>query len=138
VGILGPQDYRTFVQPHSQRVIAEVKAAVSVPVIHFGTDTGGILLDIAAAGGDVIGVDWRMDLGAARRLLGPGCPVQGNLDPMLLQGPEDLLRARVRDTVNSGTAYPGYIFNLGHGIHKSTPPEHVAALVDEVHAFKVP
>lgn len=133
VGMLGPDDYREFVQPYSRYIIETIKAKVEQPVIHFGTDTTGILRDIAAAGGDVIGVDWRVNLSEARQMIGLDRPVQGNMDPMLLQADEERLRARVRETVAQGNIAPGYIFNLGHGIHKTTPPENVAILVDEVH-----
>src|SRR4029077_8475482 len=95
VGCLAPEDYREYVQPHSRRVL-ELARAAGVPVIHFATDTAGFLEDFAAAGGDVIGVDWRLPLDAAWRRIGDGRAIQGNLDPATLRAPRATLEARVR------------------------------------------
>ena len=131
VGTLSPSDYRHFVEPYSRRAIRALPAGV--PVIHFGVGAGGLLEAMKAAGGDVIGLDWRVDLGAAWARLGPDVAVQGNLDPaVLLAGPEPIRRA-ARAILESAAGRPGHVFNLGHGLHKETPVEHVRALVDMVH-----
>jgi uroporphyrinogen decarboxylase len=131
VGTLSPSDYRQLVEPHSRRAIRALRPGV--PVTHFGVGTGGLLERMKAAGGDVIGLDWRVDLGAAWERLGPDIAVQGNLDPaVLLAGPEAIRRA-AREILQAAAGRPGHVFNLGHGIHKETPVDHVRALVDMVH-----
>lgn len=132
VGSLSPADYREFVLPHSRSAIETARRA-GVPIIHFGTDTGGMLELICAAGGDVIGVDWRIELGTAWKRLGDGVGVQGNLDPAALLAPCDALRQRARRVLDEAGGRPGHIFNLGHGIHQDTPVDHVRKLVDFVH-----
>jgi len=132
VGCLAPEDYRAYVQPHSRRALA-LAAGPGVPVIHFGTDTGGFLEDFAAAGGDVIGVDWRIPLDAAWERIGPRQAIQGNLDPATLLAPRATLDARVRDILSRAGRRPGHIFNLGHGVLPETPVEALQAVVDLVH-----
>ncbi len=134
VGTLGPDDYKRFVQPHMRRLFAGLPA--DVPAIHFGTDTGTLLELQRDAGGDVIGLDWRVDLAAAWDRLGPDVADQGNLDPAVLFAPEDEVRSRVRRVLDLAAGRPGHIFNLGHGILPGTPVENVLALVDEVHAHR--
>ncbi len=131
VGSLGPDDYRRFVLPHTRNVIAAVRPAV--PVIHFGTVTGNLLELMREAGGDVIGLDWRVDLGEAWARLGDGVAVQGNLDPIALFAEIPEIRRRARAILDSAGGRPGHIFNLGHGILPQTPVDHVIALVDAVH-----
>ena len=131
-GCLAPEDYRAYVQPHSRRALA-LAAGPGVPVIHFGTDTGGFLEDFAAAGGDVIGVDWRIPLDAAWERIGPRQAIQGNLDPATLLAPRATLDARVRDILSRAGRRPGHIFNLGHGVLPETPVEALQAVVDLVH-----
>jgi uroporphyrinogen decarboxylase len=104
-----------------------------VPIIHFGVGAGGLLPLMKAAGGDVIGLDWRVDLGSTWAQLGHDVAVQGNLDPAVLLGSVDEIRQAARQILDGAAGRPGHIFNLGHGIHKETPVEHVAALVDIVH-----
>ena len=133
VGVLGPADYREFVLPYSRRVISMAQAA-GVPVIHFSTGTGGMLECVKEAGGDVIGVDWRVDLRSARSRLGQGVAIQGNLDPMALLAPLPQLRQRAAEVLRQADGHPGHIFNLGHGVLPATPIEHVEALVDFVHS----
>jgi len=132
-GALSPSDYRRHVLPYSRRAI-EIARTAGVPVIHFGTGTAGLLVAMHAAGADVLGVDWRIDLDAARRLLGDGVPLQGNLDPVALLAPWERLRERVDDVVAQAGGRPGHVFNLGHGILPETPPDNVRRLVDHVHA----
>jgi uroporphyrinogen decarboxylase len=131
VGALAPDDYREFALPYTQAVIRAL--APGVPVIHFGTGTAGLLPLMREAGGDVLGVDWRVDLDAAWRAVGHDVGVQGNLDPVALLSPPASFRERVRAILARAGGRPGHIFNLGHGILESTPVDHVKALVDMVH-----
>ncbi len=131
VGILSPDDYREFVQPYSCRVIESVGSVV--PVIHFGTDTATLLGDMRDAGGDVIGVDWRMDLADAWDILGPDVGVQGNMDPVILYAPPPVIEERVAGVLRSAAGRPGHIFNLGHGILPTTPVEHAQVMIEAVH-----
>ncbi len=133
VGSLSPEDYRTFVQPHTRKVIAALKPGV--PVIHFGTMTGSLLPDMRDAGGDVIGLDWRVELDEAWARLGDGVAVQGNLDPVMLFADVSEIRNAVRDILQRANGRPGHIFNLGHGILPETPVDNVLALVDAVHEY---
>ena len=132
VGCLAPEDYRAYVQPHSRRAL-ELAAGGGVPVIHFGTETGGFLEDFAAAGGDVIGVDWRIPLDVAWEHLAPRQAIQGNLDPATLLASRATLEARVRDILTRAGGRPGHIFDLGHGVLPETPVEALQAVVELVH-----
>jgi uroporphyrinogen decarboxylase len=136
VGQLSPADYREYVLPYSRRAL-EIASTAGVPIIHFGTDTAGMLPLIRQAGGDVIGVDWRIDLADGWRLLGPEVAVQGNLDPVALFAPWPELRRRAQAVLDSArsTGWPGHIFNLGHGILPQTPVDNVRRLVDFVHEY---
>jgi uroporphyrinogen decarboxylase len=131
VGTLSPADYREFVLPYTQRVIESV--AGRVPVIHFGTDTTSLLPLMREAGGDVIGIDWRIDLAAAWEVLGPDVGVQGNLDPITLYAPPEVIEQRVQRVLDSAGGRPGHIFNLGHGILPTTPVDHAGFMIDAVH-----
>ena len=130
-GVLSPADYRAFVQPHVRALLEKVTPGV--PIIHFGTGTAGLLPCMRDAGGDVIGLDWRVDLDAAWSVLGPDVAVQGNLDPAALLAPPILFKERARDVLTRAGGRPGHIFNLGHGVLPQTPVDHVRALVDMVH-----
>jgi uroporphyrinogen decarboxylase len=131
VGSLGPDDYRRFVLPYTRPVIAAMPARV--PVIHFGTITGTLLELMREAGGDVIGLDWRVDLAEAWQRLGTDVGVQGNLDPVALFAEIPEIKRRAREILDRAGGRPGHIFNLGHGILPETPVDHVRALVDMVH-----
>jgi len=131
VGCLAPDDYRRFVLPHMQHVISSITPGV--PVIHFGTGTSGLLEIMREAGGDVIGVDWRIDLGTAWQRVGHDVAIQGNLDPVALFAPVDEIRDRAARILDRTRGHRGHIFNLGHGILPQTPVDHVIALVDMVH-----
>jgi len=131
VGCLSPADYREYVLPHSRRAL-ELAGAAGVPVIHFGTDTATFLEDFAAAGGDVIGVDWRIPLDEAWRRIGARA-IQGNLDPAALLAPSAALAERVRDVLARAGRRPGHIFNLGHGVLPETPVEAAQTVVELVH-----
>lgn len=134
VGQLSPADYVAYVQPYSQRVL-RAAMATGVPVIHFGTGTATLLPAMQAAGGSVIGLDWRMPLEQGWQLLGDEVAVQGNLDPVSLFAPPAVLQARVADVLTRAGGRPGHIFNLGHGILTHTPVENVRAVVDMVHTW---
>lgn len=132
VGCLSPTDYRAFVMPHVRGILADVHT-LGVPVIHFGVDTGSLLELIREAGGTVIGVDWRTPLSQARARLGDRVALQGNLDPLLLLAPRELLAARVSEVLDEAGAAPGHVFNLGHGILPETPPDAVRFVRELVH-----
>ncbi len=133
VGALDEGDYREFVLPHV-RALFDALRGTGVPVIHCGTGSGHLLALQREAGGDVIGVDWRTPIDAARRTLGASVALQGNLDPTALLGPRDRLLRRVDDVLARAAGGPGHVFNLGHGILPATPVENVKAVVEHVHA----
>ncbi len=134
VGALAPDDYEEFVLPHSKFVMDGLKGE-GVPVIHFAHNASTLLDLVKRAGGDVIGLDWRVDLGEAWERLGYDVAVQGNLDPMALFAPIPVIEEKVRRILERAGNRPGHIFNLGHGIHKETPVEHAIALVEAVHRY---
>ncbi len=131
VGTLSPADYRDFVLPYSRRTIGAIRPGT--PLIHFGTGTAGLLSEMKSAGGDVIGLDWRVEIGPAWERLGGDVAVQGNLDPAVLLSSPAEIRTAVKAILDAVGGRPGHIFNLGHGVHKETPVDHVIALVDMVH-----
>ncbi len=131
-GALGRADYREFALPHTARIFSALKNT-GVPLIHFGVGATAILRDITEAGGNVIGLDWRLPLDEAWKIVGYDRGVQGNLDPTLLLGPRDRLFAAADDVLKRAGKRAGHIFNLGHGILPSTPLEHVQALAAHVH-----
>jgi uroporphyrinogen decarboxylase len=133
VGCLSPDDYRRYVLPHSRTALAE--AARRAPVIHFATGNPALLPALAEAGGSVIGIDWRIELADAWRLVGPDRAVQGNLDPVVLLADRDTVRRQVRHVLEQAARRPGHIFNLGHGILPQTPVENVLELVAAVKDF---
>src|SRR5687768_11786796 len=131
VGCLSPDDYREFVLPHSRSVIGNVTPGV--PVIHFGTGTATLLELMRKAGGDVIGLDWRVQLDRGWERLGPDVAVMGNLDPVTLFSNKETLRTQARRILDEAGGRGGHIFNLGHGILPETPVENVITLVKMVH-----
>lgn len=130
VGALSPHDYRAKVQPHMRRLFAALPD--EVPTITFGVDTAGLLPLMADAGGDVVGVDWRIDIDRARDLV-DGRPVQGNLDPMVAAGPWEAAAAQATAVLDAVGGAAGHVFNLGHGVLPHTPVENLERLVDLVH-----
>jgi uroporphyrinogen decarboxylase len=133
VGCLSPGDYREYVLPYSQEVIKGIEK--KVPLIHFATSSSTLLDLMNQAGGDVIGVDWRENIGEAWARLRYNVAIQGNLDPVILLTSVDLIEKEVKRILNNVDGRPGHIFNLGHGILPNTPVENVAALIDIVHEF---
>lgn len=134
VGALSPFDYERFVLPHSRELVRRIQSG-GVPVIHFGTGNAGFLDVFCRAGGDVLGLDWRVDLAEAWKRVGHETPVQGNLDPLALLAPLPELRRKVRAVLAAADGRPGHIFNLGHGIIPETPVEHVRAAVGMVREY---
>jgi uroporphyrinogen decarboxylase len=134
VGCLSPEDYRNFVLPYTRQLIHGLKRE-KAPIIHFGTGASTLLELMKSAGGDVIGVDWRIDLDQAWKRLGYDVAIQGNLDPVALFAPVSEIEQRVQDILRRAANRPGHIFNLGHGILPKTPVEHVAAVVEMVHKY---
>ncbi len=132
VGALSPEDYRQFVLPHSQHILKTLEST-GVPVIHFGTGTATLLEAMKEAGGTVIGLDWRTPLKAGWERLGDDAAVQGNMDPLALFAPLDVLKSKIKYVLDEAGGRPGHIFNLGHGILKETDPEKVRAAVEMVH-----
>ncbi|HEV8328218.1 MAG TPA: uroporphyrinogen decarboxylase [Nitrospiraceae bacterium] len=132
VGCLSVGDYVEYVLPHVQLIFEGLKRE-GVPMIHFGTGTSAMLRQMREAGGDVIGVDWRIHLDEAWATVGHDVAVQGNLDPLALFAPLHEIERRVADILRRAGGRPGHIFNLGHGILPTTPLEHVAATIDMVH-----
>jgi uroporphyrinogen decarboxylase len=132
VGGLSPLDYERRLLPWMRRLFAGL-ADLGVPTTHFGVGTTGLLGLQASAGGDVIGLDWRIALAEGRRLVGDRA-VQGNLDPVLLLGPWAAVEEGARWVLDQNDRRPGHVFNLGHGVLPATDPDHLARLVDLVHA----
>jgi uroporphyrinogen decarboxylase len=134
-GALGADDYVRYVAPYSRALIERIRSA-GVPVIHFGTGVGGYFRELHAAGGDVMGVDWRINIDQAWMDISYRSAIQGNLDPAVLFAPLTELRTRVHELLKRTGSRPGHIFNTGHGILPETPPENVRAVVEIVREFK--
>src|ERR687895_1635820 len=130
VGALSAGDYGDFAAPYSERILA----AVPAPTIHFGTGTAHLLADMAEAGGDVIGLDWRIQIARGWEVVGFDRGVQGNLDPALLLGPFERVEAAADAILAAVDGRPGHIFNLGHGVLPDTDPADLRRLVELVHA----
>jgi uroporphyrinogen decarboxylase len=128
VGALSPADYAELAAPYSARILA----AASCPTIHFGTGAVGLLPALARAGGDVIGLDWRIELDRGWELAGADRGVQGNLDPAVLLAPWERIETAVREILHRATGRPGHVFNLGHGVLPETDPDTLTRLVDLV------
>ncbi len=132
VGALGPGAYKRFVQPYSQRIFEAVKQT-GTPSIHFGTGTASLLELMAEAGGDIISVDWRVNLDDAWARIGYDRGIQGNLDPSLLLTSWNVIEEGMRDVLRRANGRPGHIFNLGHGVLADTEPAMLRRLADAVH-----
>ena len=136
VGSLSLQDYRDYAFEASKRLVRAVQG-MGVPVIYFGVETAGLLSQMAATGADVIGLDWRQPLDLGWREVGAAHAVQGNLDPITLFAPVEILELRVKEILRAAAGRPGHIFNLGHGIVPETPVENVQAVVRMVREFRL-
>ncbi|MGD0546526.1 MAG: uroporphyrinogen decarboxylase [Terracidiphilus sp.] len=136
VGSLGLADYSDYAFEASQQLIHAVQQ-MGVPVIYFGVETAGLLTQMSAIGADVIGLDWRQPLDEGWRAVGHSHAVQGNLDPITLFAPLEVLEKRVHEILRAANGRPGHIFNLGHGIVPTTPVENVQAVVRMVHEFRL-
>jgi len=135
VGALGADDYVRYVAPYSRALIERIRST-GVPVIHFGTGAGGFFRELHAAGGDVMGVDWRLNIDQAWMDISYRSAIQGNLDPAALFAPLPELKAKVHELLKRTGTRPGHIFNLGHGILPETPVDNVKAVVQMVRDFK--
>jgi len=135
VGALGPDDYVRYVAQYSRALIERIRST-GTPVIHFGTGAAGFFKELHAAGGDVIGVDWRVNIDQAWMEISYRSAVQGNLDPAALFAPLPELRGKVQELLKRTGTRPGHIVNLGHGILPETPVENVKAVVQMVRDFK--
>ncbi len=132
VGMLSPDDYRDYVQPHVAHILQDLKST-GVPIIHFGTGTSTLLELQRDAGGTVIGVDWRTPLADAWNRVGYDRAVQGNMDPCVLFAPREVAYKHAHRVLEAAARRPGHIFNLGHGILPETPVSTVQAVIDYVH-----
>jgi len=129
IGVLSVFDYEEFVLPYSARLLGSIR----VPTIHFGTGTSHLLEAMAAAGGDAIGLDWRVPLDRGWLAVGPGRAVQGNLDPAVLLGPWERTEAAALDVLERAGGRPGHVFNIGHGVLPETDPAVLTRLTELVH-----
>jgi uroporphyrinogen decarboxylase len=130
-GALNVSDYRQYCLAPTTELVKRVQA-LGVPVIYFGVDTAGLLPTMRETGADVLGLDWRIPLDIGWQSIGHTRAVQGNLDPITLFAPPEVLHARVKEVLDAAAGRPGHIFNLGHGIVPGTPVENVIAVVDQI------
>ena len=133
-GQLSPDDYQQYALPYTQRAISIARYG-NVPIIHFATETGAYVEEMSYTGADVVSVDWRVDLGLAWQRIGDRTAIQGNLDPVALLAPWEAVEQRARAILDRTMANPGHIFNLGHGVLPTTPPDTVRRLVEFVHDY---
>lgn len=139
-GILSPRDFRQYALRHAQTVISALRASPTwrdnpVPIIYFVNGCAPYLADYAQSGAEVLGVDWRIDIGTVRAAVGDGVALQGNLDPGALYASPEEIRQRVHEVLRQAGPI-GHIFNLGHGVTPQTNPEHVRAMIAAVHELR--
>ncbi len=132
MGDLGARQYEEYVLPYSRHIFEELRDT-GVPTIHFGTGTSGMLEQMAAAGSDIVSVDWRVPLDQAWDRIGLDRGIQGNLDPAIVLAPPPVMERAAQDVLDAAAGRPGHIFNLGHGVTPSTPHQHLAHLAEYVH-----
>jgi uroporphyrinogen decarboxylase len=137
VGKLSVGDYTQYCLSWTIELVQRIKA-LGVPVIYFGVETASLLPAMSETGADVIGLDWRVPLEVGWKAVGAGCAVQGNLDPISLFAPEEVLKERVREVLDAAAGRPGHIFNLGHGIVPGTPVQSVVRVVEWVKELSRP
>ncbi|NNM04229.1 MAG: uroporphyrinogen decarboxylase [Gemmatimonadetes bacterium] len=133
-GLLSPYEFRSFALPAVRRTFEGLRG-LDLPLIYFPNQGSTLLEDAKLAGADVLGIDWRLPLSRARAVVGSEVAVQGNLDPAALFAPRDALGTQIRSVLREAGPEPGHIFNLGHGIERTTDPDAVAFLVDRVHEW---
>jgi uroporphyrinogen decarboxylase len=133
-GALSVQDYRQYCLAPTTELVRRIRA-LGVPVIYFGVDTASLLPAMKETSADVLGLDWRIPLDEGWRAIGSGTAVQGNLDPISLFAPQDVLKTRVDEVLRLAAGRPGHIFNLGHGIVPETPVDNVIQVVKWVHEY---
>jgi uroporphyrinogen decarboxylase len=131
-GVLSPTDYEKYVLPYTTRLINALNRQ-HTPIIHFVKGAGTMFDIVKKAGGDVMGLDWHVNLGTARDILGAGFAVQGNLDPTVLYASKEVIEREVKRVLDENADRPGHIFNLGHGILPTVPPENAIHMVECVH-----
>jgi len=131
-GLLAPHDFEKYILPYVQELIGGLNRK-DIPIIYFVKGGGGMLELVKQAGADVLGLDWHVNLGKARDILGPDIAVQGNLDPTVLYAPKDHIEREVQRILDENADRPGFIFNLGHGILPTVPPENAIHMVECVH-----
>jgi uroporphyrinogen decarboxylase len=134
-GVLSPDDFRTFALPYTKKIIAGVKGA-GAPITLYMNGAGHVLDDLAESGADVLGIDWRVDLGEAFDRIGDKVAIQGNMDPCKLYAPIPVIEAEVKRLAAQVAGRPGHIFNLGHGILPDVPVAHAQAFVKAIKALK--
>ena len=137
-GVLTPQTYRAFSLDYMQQIVSQLKRqhdGQTIPVTLFTKGGAQWIEAIADTGCDAVGLDWTIDIDEARDRVAGKVALQGNLDPCVLYASPESIRATVRDIINRYGTQPGHVFNLGHGIHPSVDPEHLAVLIDAVHEF---
>ena len=132
IGALSPQQYREYVLPYTTRIFDEL-GPLGIPTIHFGTGAAALIELMTSAGGDLIGVDWRIPLDQAWARIGYDRGIQGNLDPATMLAPFEVIQNEARDVLARAEGRAGHIFSLGHGVHPDTHPEDLARLVELVH-----
>ena len=135
LGGLGVADYERFVAPYLKQIISDVKGAVDAPVVFFATGLGGIFPRLKELGADVVGVDWRVSLKEAGDMISDR-PLQGNLDPLHLCAPREILEERVKSVLQDGKEIASHIFNTGHGLTPETPPDNISFTVDLIREFE--
>ena len=131
VGALGRLEYEEYVLPYSRRIFEALRG--TVPTIHFGTSTAGLLEQMASAGSDLMSVDWRLPLDEAWSRVGHDRGIQGNLDPTVMMAPFEVVEREARKVLDRASGRPGHIFNLGHGVLADTPSDQLVRLVELVH-----
>lgn len=136
-GMLSKDDFNEFVFPYVERIFAGLHRAGEVPKVYYINGGGHLLQEMANTRPDVVGLDWRVDLGEAKALIGDKVALQGNLDPALLLASPEVIKARVRNILDKYGKDSGHIFNLGHGIDKSVNPDHLRAMIQAVKQYSV-